>query len=260
MTLGAALQNDLFRTAAAFVFGAIWGSFLNVCIFRLPRRESVVITPSHCLNCGKPIAAYDNIPIVSYLILRGKCRKCGAPYSAQYFYVELLSALLGGYLGYRAGAQPAPWSFFLPRFILMLISLGCAITDAKHRLIPNFLTYSGIVAGILTGLLLPEFSLHRGALLLAATASTGIFLWLFAEIGGRIAHQEILGRGDVKLAMAIAALTGFRGIVAVLLISSLTATAVGTVIALRHRTPLASQQVPYGIFLGATALVGLLGF
>lgn len=169
-----------------FVMGAIVGSFLNVCIHRMPRGHSIVSPRSHCYGCGKTIAWYDNIPLLSFLLLKGKCRDCKASYSIRYWLVELLTALL-----FVAAWKsfPTPQALAITIFICGLIV--ATFIDFEHYIIPDEITLGGIVVGFLLSGLIPALqheSLHTfGALWSAVGIATGwISLWIVVELGKRL--------------------------------------------------------------------------
>ena len=197
----------------AFLFGGCMGSFLNVCVLRIPRGESIAGAPSHCFGCGSPIRWYDNIPIWSYLRLGGKCRVCGMRIPPRYFIMEVLTGLL-----YAGAVAKTGWSGENPETLaLYIVLLSLALTtfqiDWKCRIIPDVTTYPAMAAGLLVGGLLPG-AFARGTwqagLLFSGIglAAAGIFLALFALIGRKVAGQEVFGWGDVKYMMAAGALTG----------------------------------------------------
>jgi len=200
----------------SFVFGAIVGSFLNVCIYRIPEEKSVVTPGSHC-SCGKPIAWYDNIPIVSWILLRGRARCCGRPFSIRYPFIELLTGVL---------FLICWWSFsplvaFCGMFFCALLICATFI-DFDHMIIPDRFTIGGAVAGVVLSILVPALhGFDSGVLLLdnlrAGLASivglligSAVVLWiaLLAEI---VLRKEAMGFGDVKFLGAIGAFTGWQG-------------------------------------------------
>ncbi len=207
-----------FFPAQAALFGALIGSFLNVCIYRIPKNESVVMPGSHC-GCGQPIAWYDNIPIFSWLILRGRARCCGGAFSIRYPAIELLTALL--FL--------ACWLMFPPTkaiagAVLCSIVICAFFIDYDHMIIPDAFTIGGAAVGVLLSLLLPALHghTHEPAIVAAARAGgeavVGMFigsalvLWiaLFAEV---LLKKEAMGFGDVKFLGAMGAFVGWQGAV-----------------------------------------------
>ncbi|MBO5689767.1 MAG: prepilin peptidase [Lentisphaeria bacterium] len=247
----------------AFLIGSCMGSFLNVCVIRIPRGESVSDQASHCLGCGMLIRWYDNIPLYSYLRLRGKCRKCGMSIPPRYFLMELFTGLL-----YAGAVAKAGWSGQSPEVLaltLPLLSLALITfqIDWKCRLIPDQTTYPVMVIGLLAAGLLPggfarevwwEGLLFSGA----GLAGMGILLSLFAVIGEKLAGQEVFGWGDVKYMMAAGALTGLPGALFILTCGSFAGVLFGLYVGyLRHRRQRKWQSVriPLGPFLAiASAL------
>lgn len=214
------IHTDLpwFFPAAAFVFGACIGSFLNVCIYRIPAGKSVVTPGSHCA-CGQPVRWFDNIPILSWLLLRGRARCCGRPFSIRYPAIELLTALL--FL--TCALQFGPGKALCAMIFVGLLVLG-SFVDIDHMIIPDRCTIGGAVIGVILSLAIP--SLHDRAhdffLLASLNAGTdavlGLFvgsalvLWigLLAEV---VLRKEAMGFGDVKLLGCIGAFIGWKGAV-----------------------------------------------
>lgn len=227
----------------AGVLGAIFGSFLNVVAYRLPRHESLLGPASHCRSCGTPVKPYDNIPIVSFLLLRGHCRSCGSSISPRYPLVEALTAAL------CAGAVVAHGSASAIALSLGLIVIvvPAALIDLEHRIIPNSLTALGAVVALALGLALdPSGELQR---LIAALAAGG-FLLLAAH-----AYPGGMGMGDVKLAAVIGLFLG-RAVAPAVLIALLAGVAVGAVIVARKGAREGRKTaVPFGPFLAFGAIV-----
>lgn len=202
----------------AFVFGACIGSFLNVCIHRIPRGESVVTPGSHCA-CGQPIRWHDNIPILSWLLLRGRARCCGRPFSFRYPFVELLTGLL--YLACWLHFPPAK---ALGGMVLVAIVLCATFIDHDHMIIPDVFTIGGAVAGVAISVLLPALhdrahdmflvaSLRSGLdSVLGVLVGSGLVLWI-ALIAEAVLKKEAMGFGDVKFLGALGAFTGWQGAV-----------------------------------------------
>lgn len=243
--------------AFAFIFGAIVGSFLNVCIYRMPKNESIVFPGSHCFSCGKPIKWHDNLPIMSYLLLRGKCRNCKAPYSAQYLLVEILTGLIFA-LFYLTFGFTAKGIIFL---ILTLALLVESFIDLEHRIIPDEITLSGIVIGLVLSGVFPalhkETTLWGGVLqALIGVVVGGGFLYLSALIAEWFLKQEAMGGGDVKLLAMIGAFTGWKGVVWTIFLSSI----LGSIIGVYQKIRYGAQTIPYGPYLGlATFLYFFIG-
>jgi leader peptidase (prepilin peptidase) / N-methyltransferase len=230
----------------AGVLGAIVGSFLNVVSYRLPRHESLVSPASHCPKCGTPVKPYDNIPIVSWLALRGHCRSCSAPISARYPLVEALASALcvGAVLTHSSAAGIALG------VALVLIVVPAALIDLEHRVIPNRLTALGAVLAVAIGLALdPSGEPER----LAAGAAAGGFLLLAA-----LAYPGGMGMGDVKLAAVIGLFLG-RATAPAILVALLAGAVVGiAIMAVKGVGEGRKTAVPFGPFLALGALVGVL--
>jgi leader peptidase (prepilin peptidase)/N-methyltransferase len=239
----------------AFAAGAIVGSFLNVVIHRYPREESIVFPGSHCPHCDAAIRWYDNIPIISFLVLRGRCRACGAGIAWRYPLVELANALF--YLAVFLRTGPTVAFIVVAAIISMTIAL--IYIDADIQLLPDVIDVPGIAIGLGAGalglgILHPDLTLADslldslfGALLGAAIPLVIIgTYWLVRRVEG-------MGLGDVKMLAMIGAVTGWRAVPGVLLLASVMGALIGVLVAMRSglgmRTP-----VPFGVFLGLAAL------
>jgi leader peptidase (prepilin peptidase)/N-methyltransferase len=282
---------NFFFIAVFFLFGLVFGSFLNVCIYRMPRELSVVSPRSFCPGCDTPIAAYDNIPVVSWIILRGKCRNCGTKISPRYAIVELLTGLLFvvSYLSAGSTAEAIKLS------VLSFLLIGLIFTDAETKLLPDLLTKPGIALGLIFSLLVPlegpaQFFLRsvdnwRIASLLNSLAGAllgGGFILGIALLYEAVRGVEGMGRGDVKLMALIGAFLGVKQTLLVLLLGSLIGSCFGLLLILmvwrkrlarrRRKNPSESAgaassrawqsaklvyrnfEIPFGVFLGAGAL------
>lgn len=207
-----------FFPTMAFLFGACIGSFLNVCILRWPKGESVVAPGSHCA-CGRPIAWHDNIPILSWLLLRGRARCCGRPFSVRYPLIELVTAalFLACWLLFPAGKALAGW-------VLCAIVVGATVTDLDHMIIPDEYSIGGAVAGVALAVLLPSLHGHSHEVLgvanlrsgrdalLGLFVGSGLVLWI-ALVAEALLKKEAMGFGDVKLLGAVGAFVGWKGAV-----------------------------------------------
>jgi leader peptidase (prepilin peptidase)/N-methyltransferase len=251
-----------------FVFGLIVGSFLNVCILRIPVAESVVLPSSHCPACGKPIKPYDNIPVVSWLLLAGRCRKCKARISAMYPMVELATGLLfmACYLVFGPNAEALKWAIFGALMIVL------TITDLRERILPDKVNFIGLGLGLLlspftrpidgTALWLanhlfafppPEPALSFGDALIGAGAASGL-LWLVAEGYFRARGREGMGLGDVKMMAMAGAFLGLQRALLTILLGSLLGSIIGVaVIAIGRKGR--DFELPFGTFLGAGAML-----
>lgn len=250
----------LFFAFWIFAFGACLGSFLNVCIWRMPHGESVVSAPSHCTKCGAEIRWYDNLPVISYLVLRGRCRSCRQPYSPRYLIVEVLTGILFVALFVKAGLarQPIPvLAVYFP--MAMLIVTTCWI-DAEHRLIPDLTTYPALALGLIFSAAFPSIrgvESHLASLGCAAASAAivAFALGLFELAGRRIAGCPVLGWGDVKFAAATAALIGLPGAIFSVGAGALVGTFYGIGLALSTGRRLRRLTIPFGPFLAGATLV-----
>jgi leader peptidase (prepilin peptidase) / N-methyltransferase len=233
--------------AAAFagVLGAVVGSFLNVVVHRLPRHESVIRPASHCPNCGTPVKPYDNVPILSWLLLRGRCRCCGEPISPRYPLVEALTAALC----VSAVLVHASAGAIALSIGLILIAVPCALIDLEHRVIPNKLTALGAIVAIGLGMALdPSGEPER----LIAGVTAGGFLLVAA-----LAYPGGMGMGDVKLAGVMGLFLG-PAVTPAILIALLSGVLVGAVIIARKGTKVGRKTaVPFGPFLALGAIVAV---
>ncbi len=249
-----------FWTISFFVFGACIGSFLNVCIWRIPRGESLISPPSRCPKCGHPLSWYENIPMISWLFLMGRCRSCKAPITARYFIVELMTALLFSMLFIKAYTFAEPLTILPAYFLMASLAITTAFIDCELRIIPNETTYTGMIAGLLFAGLFPEtwqVSTWTGSLALsaAAFAVSGGFMALAALAGKFIFKREALGWGDVKYIAAVGACLGVPAAFFAVFAGSLIGAVAGLLIALKkgRRRPIA-----FGPFLAAGAVAWML--
>ena len=232
-------------TAIAAVFGAVIGSFLNVVIWRLPRGENLATPPSACPSCGKPIKPYDNVPVLSWLLLRGKCRNCGARISGRYPFVEALTAALFAAVVLRFGADRDVW---LP-LVFVLVLVPIIFIDLDHRIIPNKITYP---AAVIAPLLVLAFDSDDIVEHLIAGAAAFFFLFAAAWF-----YPKGMGVGDVKLAGVMGLFLG-RNVAPGLLIAFLAGSVVGLAIMARKGVAEGRKTaVPFGPFLAFGALVAL---
>lgn len=228
----------------AGVIGAIIGSFLNVCILRLPKEESVVHPPSHCPRCGAGVRFYDNVPIVSWLVLRGKCRSCSNPISWQYPVIELATAILWAWMAWRFSA---PLEILNAALFLTLL-LGIAMTDAREYIIPDEFSLGGLAIGLALSLRLGLPGLVNAAI--GAAVGFGV-LWAVAALGRRMFGKEAMGGGDIKMMAMIGAFLGWQGVFLTIFLGSVLGTLIFGPMALSGR----KKEVPFGIFLALGAAV-----
>jgi leader peptidase (prepilin peptidase)/N-methyltransferase len=259
----------------SLVLGLIFGSFANVCIYRIPLGKSIVRPPSACPDCGERIRLYDNVPLISYVLLRGRCRHCGLPIPWTYPLVEALFGLLSLSLFIRYGVSFQYLLLFLFTGTLLVISF----IDLRHQIIPDILSLPGIVLGLaasaafqwaLTGRLLgdglrltgafgwagPHFMMGRITWLdsLVGIVAGGGSLWIVAVCFERLTGKEGMGGGDIKLLAMIGAWLGWQCLVPVVLMSSLVGALVGSVYLLVSGKGL-RVRIPFGPFLALGALL-----
>lgn len=233
------------ETAFAGVLGAVLGSFLNVVAERLPRRQSIVLPASHCASCGTPIKPYDNIPLISWLLLRGRCRSCKASISVRYPLVEAATAgLCVAVVLAKSSVAATALGIAL---VLLLVPL--ALIDLEHRVLPNAITLPGCALAIALGLALDPAG--EPARLIAGVAAGGFFLIaVIAKPGG-------MGMGDVKLAAMLGLFLG-KAVIPAILIALIAGVAIGgVVIARRGVSEGRRTAVPFGPFLALGATVAL---
>ena len=240
--------------AFVFVFGAVWGSFLNVVVARLPEGLSVVSPPSRCPRCGRQIAWYDNVPIFSWLWLRAKCRGCGLPISARYPLVEALTGVLALLIAVRFGPTLPALAFFV--FAALLVAL--AFIDLDTFWLPAVLSVPLLVLGLVSPLWNPElgatfatYGILTGRPLLQALVASASgaalgagILWGVGKLGSLIFRKEAMGLGDVLLLGAIGAWLGVQSLFFVIMFASLQGSALGLLMLLRRRREPPIEELP----------------
>jgi len=270
------LLPPVFGYILAGIFGAIIGSFLNVVIHRLPREESIVFPNSRCPSCGATIAFYDNVPVVSYLLLRGKCRGCQKHISARYPLVELLCAVLFVAVAWHDGLSAAlPFDLIFAAALLALVFI-----DAEHMLLPNAITYPGIIFALIARLALPYLtathhfddlpSLAHGALsnspiwlislvggLLGALIGGGS-LWLMGWTWEKLRGIEAMGLGDVKMMFMVGGYLGWRLTIITIFLGVFSGSVIGILLMARAGKKDMQMLLPFGVFLGIGAIAALL--
>ena len=248
-------MNNIIPYFTVFLLGLIVGSFLNVCIYRIPREFSIIMPSSRCPSCNTPIMPWDNIPIVSYLLLGGKCRSCKTRISFRYPFVEFLNGLFYIAVLWKFGIG---WHTLV---YLVFFSSLIVITfiDLDFQIIPDRITLPGIPLGLLAGsFLLPDPFLRSSLLgikksLLGAFAGFGLF-YLVALSGSALFKKEALGGGDIKIMAMVGALTGWKGVLSTTFFGSLTGTIVGIfLILLKGKTK--ETKIPFGPFLAFGAVI-----
>jgi len=236
-------------TVFSIIFGAIVGSFLNVCIIRLPKEESIITPGSHCPHCNHPIMFYDNIPLISYLLLGGKCRYCKRSISAQYPLVEGITAISSFLLFLKYGFSLSYFFYFSFVAALMIIT----VIDLYHQIIPDVISIPGIGVGLLGALIIPHITFFKsllgillggGSLFVVATS----YQWLF--------KREGMGGGDVKLLAMIGAFLGWDAVILTILLSSLIGSITGMIIMVLKGKGF-KYAIPFGPFLSLGAVIAL---
>jgi leader peptidase (prepilin peptidase)/N-methyltransferase len=240
-------MNQWVISLFAFVFGAVVGSFLNVCIYRLPRSESIVFPASHCPGCGRVIRPYDNVPILSYLVLRGRCRTCGTRISPQYPVVELTNALLTMFLFLKFGFSLT----FLFLFIFCSALVVITFIDLEHRIIPDVISLPGIVVGFISSFFLNWLSWQNS---LIGIIAGGGSLFLVAFIYQIITKKEGMGGGDIKLLAMMGAFLGWMAVPFIIFTSSLVGSVVGISLMLVQKKD-SKLAIPFGPFLAFGAIL-----
>jgi leader peptidase (prepilin peptidase) / N-methyltransferase len=228
------------------LFGLMVGSFLNVCIYRMPRGESVVFPGSHCTKCGNAIRWYQNIPILSWIVLRAKCGSCGDPISIIYPLIEAATGALfaAHYLWF--GLDP----ILLPRLIFACSLLVLALIDLEHRILPNPITLGGTVVGFAFSFAFPP---GWQASLIGILLGGGV-LFVIGELYLRVRGIEGMGMGDVKMLGMIGAFLGWKAVIVTIMLASMSGALVGVILLVARKGD-KQYPLPFGTFLSAAALV-----
>jgi len=238
-----------FGAIFAFILGAVVGSFLNVCIWRIPEGLSIVTPASHCPDCGHPIRFYDNIPLISYLILRGRCRACGGRISLRYPFVEGLTALMALFLFWKFGLTLK----FLAAFIFVSALILITFIDIDHQIIPDVISLPGIPICFLMAVFIMDLSFMDALLGLLIGGGS---LYLVAVLYELATKREGMGGGDIKLLALMGAFLGWKSLLFILLVSSLVGAVVGISIMLVRGGDM-KYAVPFGPFLSLAAVAYL---
>jgi leader peptidase (prepilin peptidase) / N-methyltransferase len=257
----------LAEACLALLFGLLIGSFLNVCIYRLPQDLSVVRPRSYCPSCNHPIAWYDNVPLLSYALLRGRCRHCKAPISLRYPVVELMTGLLFFAFVWRLGVSLAALKFCLLSALLVELTFS----DLDSRILPDEFTLGGTAAGLALAWFVPVKPYIAEVLLwgtrlhgnphwtsvveaLLGAIVPGFCLWFAGWLYFKLRHREGLGLGDVKLVAMVGAFLGLNGALFMLIGGSLAGSLIGyAYIRITHQDP-ATYELPFGTFLGLAGI------
>jgi leader peptidase (prepilin peptidase)/N-methyltransferase len=256
---------QLYIDFIVFAFGAVVGSFLNVCIHRMPLDQSIVFPPSHCPHCNEGIRWADNIPLVSYLALGRKCRNCGAKISPRYFIVELLTALLFLLMWLKLTQwddPPVHGIYFLKGPIYWMVIAGLIVAtfiDFEHYIIPNEITVGGIIVGLLLSAVYPPL-MDANSIQVSVVRSVlgvlvgGVTLLVVATVGEMIFKKEAMGMGDVKFLAAIGAFLGWEATLFTIFISSLLGGVIGLILVIASKKGWQSR-IPYGPYIALGALL-----
>ena len=258
-----------------FIIGAVIGSFLNVVIHRVPNEESIVFPNSACPKCGKAIAVYDNMPILSWLLLRGKCRDCKEPISVRYPAVELLTALSFVLVFWKFGLD-----VMLPvGLIFAAVTIALMFIDAEHMILPNVITYPFFIFAFLVRIIFPvvfgtffsdmaiaplasmtgypNWVISLAGAVLGALAGGGS-LWLIGQVWKMARGVEAMGLGDVKMMLGFGALLGWRLALFSIFIAAFAGAVIGIALIAKNKEKDFQSQIPFGIFLGIGSVVALL--
>ncbi len=240
----------LASTAFVFILGAVVGSFLNVCIYRVPAGVSIVSPRSRCPQCEAPIRWYQNIPVLSWLLLGGKCANCKEPISWRYPFVELLTALLFAGIFLTFGFQPATPIYWIMAAILVTVTF----IDLDHQIIPDVISLPGIVVGFLGSFFIPWITWFDSLMGIIAGGGSLLLIALTYEF---LTKKEGMGGGDIKLLAMLGAFLGWQAIFPVIFISSMVGTAVGVPLMLWRKAD-SKLALPFGPFLAFGAMFYLI--
>jgi leader peptidase (prepilin peptidase)/N-methyltransferase len=267
---------EIFGYVFFFILGAMIGSFLNVVIHRVPREVSIVFPNSACPNCKKPIKAYDNFPILSWLILRGKCRNCKTPISPRYPAVEFLTALLFVLVFWQIG-----FTAYLPVALIFSATMVALIfIDAEHMILPDVINFPLLFFAFVVRVSYPVFfsseyfsdlqiypltelfgkpvwAISLIGAILGGLAGGGS-LWLFGKIWKILRKVDAMGLGDVKMMFAVGALLGWRLALFSIFLGAFTGAVAGIFVILKQKEKDFQAQIPFGIFLGIGSIIGIL--
>ncbi len=237
----------------AFLLGLAAGSFSNVCIWRMPRGQSVLWPASRCPHCGVPIKARDNVPLLSYLLLRGRCRHCGHRISARYPLVEALSGALYVLILWRFGPQVKTLFYLAFASALVVITF----IDLEHQIIPDEITLPGLALGLLAGWLFLADPFQRASALGLKASLLGALVGFSLYYLIAVLSRGGMGGGDIKLMALVGAVEGYKGVLLSTLVGSFLGSLVGLYLML-FRGRGRKTKIPFGPFLALGALVGLL--
>ena len=233
-----------------FILGLIVGSFCNVCIYRIPKNESIIYPASHCPKCRTTIRPFDNIPLLSYILLKGRCRNCGSKISIQYPIVEFLTGIiyLIIYLIYGLSIQSLIYTILSSALIII------AFIDLQEQIIPDIISLPGVVIGLILSFIVPYMSFINSVL--GVLVGGGIIL-IIALVGSKIFKKEAMGGGDVKLAAMIGAFLGWRYTIISLFLGFFLGALTG-IILIMAKIKKRKDAIPFGPFLALGSIITLL--
>lgn len=231
-----------------FAFGMCIGSFLNVCIYRIPAGKSIVHPPSRCPHCKNHIRFYDNIPVLSYILLKGRCRKCGVRIPIRYPLVELLNGMIAVLVFLKFGLTIEGLIYFSFISTLAVISF----IDIDHQIIPDIISLPGIPVCVLASLALPSMTFTQSII---GLLSGGGSLYLVAQTYYMVKKEEGMGGGDIKLLAMIGALTGWQGVLFTIFVGSAIGTLTGLFMMIGMRLLDMKLRIPFGPFLSLGAVI-----
>ncbi|MBI4654853.1 MAG: prepilin peptidase [Nitrospirae bacterium] len=242
-----------------FIFGAIIGSFLNVCIYRIPKGLSIIKPSSYCPSCEKPIRFYDNIPIISYIGLRGRCRSCGSKVSINYLFVEFINAILYVAVVWKFGDYFLPYMLGYFLFVSSLIVI--TFIDFEYQIIPDRITLPGILISLILGSTVLPDPFFRSELLgfkpslIGILAGGGVF-YLVAVLGKAAFKKEAMGGGDIKMMAMVGGFLGWKGVLLTTFLGSLLGSIVGIIlIAVKGKG--FGSKIPFGPYLAIGSVLSL---
>lgn len=249
----------IFYSVIVFILGTCIGSFSNVCIYRLPRGKSIVLPRSNCPHCGTMIAWYDNIPLLSFFLLGGKCRSCGGGIAPRYFIVELLTGALFTIIWFNYG-------FDVRTLIFWVVATGLIIgtfVDFDFMIIPDQITVGGIFAGLAISTIFPSLHGVMGHYAGFKASFIGLLtgaliLWVVSEAGRLAFKKEAMGLGDVKLIAAIGAFLGWQAVIFTIMVSSLTGAVAGMTMIFTGNKKM-SSKIPFGPYIALAAVLWIIG-
>ncbi|MCK5511327.1 MAG: prepilin peptidase [Thermodesulfovibrionia bacterium] len=253
-------MSNIFLYGIVFVFGSVVGSFLNVCIYRIPRGMSIIIPSSRCPSCSTPIEPWNNIPIISYILLRGRCRFCKEKISLQYPIVESLNAFLYMIIVWRFGTSIA-W-FLLVYFVFVSSLIIITFIDIEHQIIPDRITLPGILLALIFGAtILPDpfsrfDSLGFNNSFIGALLGGGLF-YLIAILGKVVLKKDAMGGGDIKMMAMVGGFLGWKGVILTTFLGSLLGSVIGISLIL-IKGQRWGAKVPFGPYLALGALISML--